>query len=258
LAAEIVSELSKTIPLQLARDLIQEYGEVKLAFFRGDVEAIGNHSTKFYETVLQILEHIHTGSHSSRVKIDQLLRSLEESPRSKYPESVRIIIPRVCKALFTLRSERLEHKSKDITPKYIDSALIIALCDWIVAEFLRLFHTSDESKIQNIILELTRKKLPAIEEFEDGGLAFNLGRLSASQKVLAALYYSQQRLRPAEIARKTRIKYLSTVTRALNELKDREFIDANPDGFKINSKGIQHIEDLIATFSTTTRSDNSI
>lgn len=165
---EIKRNLSKTIDESLVDDLLNEYKEIKRYQFLGEHESAITKSGKFIETVLQILKYIISEEIINDPKIDKISEELINKPKTDYPVSIRKIIPRSVKAIYTIRSERgVAHKSDDISPNIIDCEFVTSTCDWIFAEFLRLYHNSDTDEITGIINSLVEKKVPIIEEFED-------------------------------------------------------------------------------------------
>jgi hypothetical protein len=238
----IQKELCPPLDSKLASELLSEYILIKRAYASGSVEAQNNHVTKFCETVFQLLELLYSGKYSSRPDITRLCLSLEQSDKTKFSQSVRVILPRMTRALYTIRSERGEHKVNDIPFSHIDGTLEQGICDWIVAEFLRLYHKSDEKDIKQLLLEIQEKKFPVIEVFEDNGVIFHLPNASIDDKILAVLYQSNERVSNAELARRLRVSYSQLITSALGRLHKKSCVDRNPDGVKISATGKKNIE----------------
>lgn len=250
---DLVSELtSNGIPDCLARDLVSNYVGVKRSFYARNVDKLHNHAAKFCETIFQVLEFIVTGTYPKKATIATTVKLLESTKRDDFPQSIRVVVPRLANALYTIRSERgIPHKSDEVNPNEIDTAVTVALCNWLMAEFLRLYHTKDVAAINGLLRELTRKGYPIIEEFEDGGVILHVPNASTKELILAALYASSERLTRSEIHKRIRTKYRQLVDTALVSLNKKNFVDINETGVKISSTGISHLETLIAAPATT-------
>ena len=240
----IISELcSKGIPNELAEDLVTEYTKVKSAYYGQNSEKLYAAVSRFCETVFQILEFATTDGYHKKVRFSDLMRHLESLDRDEYPQSIRVVIPRVANALYTVRSERGDLHKTEVSPTYIDNALAVSLCDWLLAEILRLYHSQEPGVISSVLCELSKKKYPVVEEFEDKGVMLHVPGSSIDDQILAALY-GGERLKVSEISRRIR-SYPQLVLQRLKRLKRTDRVDINDDGAKISSEGIRHLEERI-------------
>jgi len=186
---QIRANLATVIDINLVNDLLDEYKEIKNFYFSGQHEHAINKSGKYVETVFQILKYILSGELIKNPNINNISKELEKIPKGTIPESIRIIIPRSANAMYTIRSRRgAAHKSHDISPNNIDSEFVISICDWILAEFLRLYHNSDIIEVTKIVNCLVKKKIPIIEEFGDD-LCILSDDFSNKEEILLVLYH---------------------------------------------------------------------
>ena len=115
------------------------------------------------------------------------MQYLENLPKDRYPDSIRLHIPRILKTIYDIRSKRGVTHISEINPNLMDATFVVSACDWILAEFIRLYYTDDPDNAQKIINTIVERKVPIIEEFE-GDLKVLKPELSVADKILLTLY----------------------------------------------------------------------
>lgn len=243
---EIKNNLSKSLDKSLVDDLLDDYSTIKKYHLLGQHENAIIISGKFVETVFQILKYILSGTIDTSPSINTISQELENTPKGAYPESIRIIIPRSANAIYTIRSRRgYAHKSKEISPNHIDSEFVVSTCDWILAEFLRLYHNDDIDAIQNVMNSIVEKKVPLIEEFEDDVYVLST-ELSTKEQILLILYH----FHPKNVSNKDLTKWLKgypqLITTNLRNAEKEKLIHRNGKKNRITRLGIKKVEEILS------------
>src|SRR4051794_916820 len=89
---QLIAALSNGLPAALATDLTDEFLQMRQDLGTG---TLGSSSGgKFVETLVQVLEHLDTGTHSARPDVDEYLRTLESKAKN-LPDGLRIVAARV-------------------------------------------------------------------------------------------------------------------------------------------------------------------
>ena len=58
-----------------------------------------------------------------------------------HPDAIRLHIPRTLRLVYDIRNKRdVAHLGPDIDPNLQDSTLVVSALDWVLAEFIRLYH----------------------------------------------------------------------------------------------------------------------
>jgi len=170
-------------------ELLDEYIEIKNFHFLGKYESVITKSGKFVETVFQILKFIISGNVISDPKFNNIEIELANTQKGQFPDSIRLIIPQFAKSIYSIRSKRgAAHKSNEISPNFIDSEIIVSTCDWIISEFLRLYHNSNIEEVTIIVNNIVEKKIPLIEEFGDEVYVLST-HLSKKDQMIVILYH---------------------------------------------------------------------
>lgn len=188
--ANIKEILSSEIAPDLVERLLLHYKELKQKFFLGQYEPSQLNCAKFAEVIMRILEYITEGNYTpfgKNVSLDDLTKELEQLPKDKFPDSIRIHIPRIIRVTYDIRSKRGVAHIGDINPNLMDATFVVSTCDWIIGEFVRLYHTGDSNEAQRIIDSIVERKVPIIEEFDDD-LKVLTPNLPVADKILLILY----------------------------------------------------------------------
>jgi len=244
--SKIALVLRDNIPLVLMEKIIDVYTKIKSNFWLGKNEECMEKVGKFVEITIRILEYITSGSYTpfeNDLKVSGTLKKFENLPKQDFPESIRIIIPRVLYSLYTFRSKRGGAHIKEVNPNHIDATYIISACDWIIAEFIRLYHTNEEKEIEKIINSIVDRKVPILEEF---GEDFKIlePSLSVSDKILIILYKKHPNsVLTDELKKWIKTKTPTHINTALKRLDDNGYIYRKNKENTITRKGIAYIED---------------
>ena len=121
---------------------------------------------KFSEAAYTVLKGIVDGNFPLTVvkppRFDQACRDFENASTS-FPRSVRIGIPRVLIALYEVRNNRnVGHLGGDVDPNTMDAALVLGMVKWVMAEFVRIFHSVSADEAARAVEQITERDLPII------------------------------------------------------------------------------------------------
>jgi hypothetical protein len=103
-------------------------------------------------------------------------------------DAIRFHIPRSIRLVYDIRNKRdAAHLADGIDPNIQDATLVISVLDWILAEFVRLYHGVSAQQAQLIVDGLVQRKVPAIQNFGNFRKVLK-PKLRASDFVLLLLY----------------------------------------------------------------------
>jgi hypothetical protein len=252
LVGQIRNELAATIDAPLVDELLRAYSELKINYYLGKHKPSELEGSHFAEVVIRLLQLAATGKYiplgESLPKFD--VRELDryaQLPSANQPDSIRIHIPRAVFAIYGIRNRRgVGHVGGDVNPNLSDASLIVATCDWILAEIISLYYTSSREEAQKLVDTLVTRKVSLIQDF-DGFLKVLNPKLSVPKQVLVLLYHraaagaSKQELRQWV---KTRPDNL---TNALNRLEhSQKHIHSVGDQYFITRAGEAFVEEKIS------------
>lgn len=250
---QIINDLSTQFERSAVVSLIEAYEELITKHRSGDLEGALTKAGRFVEHALRIIESKRTGSLPSEIKsVSETIRTLEKD--TSLPESLKILIPRALYGMiYNIRSKRDAVHVKEIDPSGIDVAMAVSAASWVIAELLRMYHTSDEALVAQRMLALTRASIPFIEAIE--GEAFVGRKVSPKVELLLLLANSSSAgMTRKEVGLRAKCS-APAVTKGLQALDDERFIHlANSQKYFITSGGEKHLADELAKLGAFTQS----
>ena len=157
---------------------------------KGDNEKAVFKSGKFVEAILKGLHYHTTGEKLTRIKVDDEITRLGNLPKSDWSSSIRLLLPRVCRSVYYIASDRGgRHDVTDFNPARMDAEFVTLSCSYIMSELIRLFSLGNisPSEAQATAEELLEKKLPIVFEI-DGKKRILDTSLSFEEQTLCLLY----------------------------------------------------------------------
>jgi hypothetical protein len=129
----LASALSNYLEPKLSAELVEDFIKIRQDHATKTLER--SSPGKFVETLVQCLQHLDTGKYEGKPNVDSYLDTKAE--HSKLPEGLRICIPRVARAIYTLRNKRnIAHKN-GVDSNTFDLAFVHQGASWILAELFR-------------------------------------------------------------------------------------------------------------------------
>jgi len=230
---------------ELAYSLIDEYKKVRMTQFLNDYERCIAHAARFSELVLALIKSQKTSQSVNLDKIyfEQFYKEIRSYPKSSAEDEVlTLVIPDVTRSIYTLRSKKDVVHFKTIDPNFVDSIYCVTACDWILVQLALLFLKMDEKEAHELTNSVLRKKIPLIEEFEDGTLQVLQRNLKKRDEILLILYhYYPKRVRNSELQKAVR----TNVSVYLRELEDEKIIHKTREGSKLTQLGIKYVEEQL-------------
>jgi len=245
----VAGELSNKIPADLVEALMLSYERVLTEFRKGQWEETLWKAGKFAENTFRVLVFLLSDNVEKECpNFNEVKDKLEKTPSNTLPEPIRLLIPRITTSLvYDLRSKRSAVHVKEIAPYYMDANLVVSACSWIMAEFVRLYHTSDTEKVVGILSELIQRKVPFIEIHE--GEIFVTRPMDCQSEILLLLLNSPKGLSRKEIGRILSRNYSKgRITQALQELERlRQILKLN-EKYLISGPGEERISRILSQF----------
>lgn len=178
---------------QLVNELLEAYTEAKRRFYLNDHRPGAVEGGRFSEAAFRVIQDAVLGNYTPIGKnlpsVTKLLLQLENASAASYVDSLRLHIPRTLRVIYDIRNKRdSAHLGDGIDPNLQDATLVVGCMDWVMAEFVRLYHSVGPDDAQRIIQELVTKDVPAVQEI--AGQPVILKKLKAREQVLLMLYRS--------------------------------------------------------------------
>ena len=244
---QIRNGLAAHIPGNLVDELLTAYTEAKTNFYLGGLRLSAVEGGRFSEAAFRILQERTTGKFTplgQQIKSDSIILNLSNLASGSHPDSLRLHIPRALRVVYDIRNNRdAAHLADGIDPNLQDATLVISVLDWVLAEFVRLYHSVSADEAQRIVQNLVTRRAPVVQDF-NGFLKVLNPDLAAGDHCLVLLYqrgadgaaFSELSLwaRPS-----MRTNLRATLDRLTN---DKAFAHSESDKFFITGTGLKEVE----------------
>lgn len=241
------------VPKVFRGKLIASYTDLKRNCAESRYEAAGLSAGKFCEVGLRISQHNVTGASTPfGTKITNFsdeCRKIITAPGGTATDSEKTIIPRGLVFLYTMRNKRgIGHIGGDVDANSIDIALMARTADWLICEFIRIYHGLSLEEAQDLVDALAVRNLPDVWEVAGKKRVLRQG-LQAKEEALLLLYSAQDSAVLVEDLIDW-VEYSNPAVFKANVLsklhKDRlvEW-DRDSDSIFLSPTGAKHVEDHI-------------
>ena len=242
--AEVERDLKNHFDSKLIDELLAAFQEAKRNYYLGGLRLNAVEGGRFCEAAFRMLEEKIKDDFTSLGKQVDSQKIISSAEQAKLPDGIRIHIPRALRMIYDIRNKRdAAHLADGIDPNLQDATFVVGTLDWIIAEFVRLFHGVSADDAQNIINDLVIKRVPAVQNI--GGFLKVLNpKLGVSDRVLVLLYErGAQRATRDELSSWVHPKMRKNLNRALEILEhDRALIHSVGNAFQITEAGMRDVE----------------
>jgi hypothetical protein len=240
------------VPGVLREDLVCEFRKIVRNFREGRWEAAELDGGRFSEVAYTILSGFLNGgnypaSSSKPSRFDQACKQLESADKNIYPKSARVTIPRVLVSLYDIRNNRgVGHVGGDVSANHMDAAYVLHASQWVMAEFVRIFHNTDLVTATAVVDALVERTVPLIWQIGDTVRVLN-PRIPLKDSTLLLLHSSTSPIRDAELAKSLEQPKLSNYKRVLNPLHTARLVEYNPATglLTLSPTGVKYVEESI-------------
>lgn len=188
----IEAQLQKDFPKTLISKLTYHYAKLKSSFTQNALEPGELNGAKFAEVVFRLIQcatdpqHHYTPLRQSLPSVDTLVTQFQQLPQT-FDDSLRLHIPRALRAIYGIRSKRGVGHTGEVNANLMDATLVMAVCDWVMAELIRLYHECSVDEAQGILDRLVKRSIPVI--YDSNGIKTLLRRMPYDDGTLLFLQY---------------------------------------------------------------------
>lgn len=241
------ASLSASHDKRLVDEVLEAYVEAKRNVYLGGLRLGAVEGGRFCEAAFRMLEQATAGTFTPLGKlldVEKLRDRLSKLPCTSYSDSIRLHIPRALRVVYDIRNKRdAAHLADNIDPNLQDSTLVISILDWVLAEFVRSYHTVSADEARRIVDSLVTRRAPVVQDFAGFLKVLNPG-LQAGDYTLVLLYQRGKvgaTLSELTAWAKPRMKpnLKATLGRLVN---DRTFVHFDGGNYFITESGMREVE----------------
>ena len=184
-------------------------------------------------------------------KVDKAINDLGGTQAGTVDDAVRLAIPRCCRFMYDITSNRGgRHDPDEINPNEMDASAMVANAAWVLAEMVRYSQRNlDLDEAKNVVDGLMKRKYPFIEEI-DGRVYVDLKIATSAREVglLVLWYRGAKRISKDELITSVE-RHSRRITRqnahtAVSRLSDVVDDDGNGN-LRLRASGLKEADDLI-------------
>ena len=155
--------------------------------------------------------------------------------------------------MYTLRNKRgIGHVGGDIDANRVDALTILHAADWTICEMIRLYHGLSLEEAQDLVDNLTQRKLPMVWEVAGKRRVLREG-LGAADETLLLLYWQDESAVLAEdlcewVEYSELYHYKKNVLGKLHSARLVEF-DRDSDAVHLSPLGVLRVENDVLKFA---------
>jgi hypothetical protein len=220
--ATVRAELALSLDANLVDELLAAHAEAKRNYYLGGLRLSEVEGGHFCEAAFRLLEYAATKTFTPlgiSLDSEKLIQRLSNLPKGSFSDSIRLHIPRALRVVYDIRSKRdAAHLADGIDPNVQDASLVVCVIDWVLAEFVRLYHNVSADRAEAIVRDLVTRVAPVIQDF-NGNLKVLKPGISASDHCLVLLYHRGGiGATPSELASWVRPSMRANLNRTLHRL----------------------------------------
>ncbi|WP_185984560.1 hypothetical protein [Aureimonas mangrovi] len=227
------------------RSIIQNYAERRW----GPSELSGGRFCEIVYTILQgYASGVYPNAPSKPSNFLNACRQLET--QTQVPRSFQILIPRMLPALYEVRNNRgVGHVGGDVDPNHMDATAVVGMCNWIMAELVRVLHALGTEDAQALVDVLADREVPLVWQMGDVKRVLDPG-LSLHDQVLILLTSSPSPVETDMLWEWTMYKNRTYFKKILRKAEDERFIYISPDGnISVLPPGSAYVSKLVQSMN---------
>jgi len=204
--ADLASFLTPPFTAKHVGPALAHYTNAINNFGQSDWEGCIAKAGKFVEALLKaIANHCNVTFEAGRkFKVDRLMNDLTQLPHGSFDDSLRLLIPRACRVIYDIASNRgARHDPDEVNPNSMDANVVVPLASWLLAEAIRFAQKGsvDPSDAELMVESLTERRYSVVEKIE-GRVYLHAKKKSAVEVALVVLGQQHPRRmgRPALMA----------------------------------------------------------
>src|SRR6266545_1378390 len=182
--------LKRKYPADVVDALLKAYKEIEENHSLGKWKATEIDAGQFVEAVRRIMEFELQGG--KYTPVGQQLPKFNEGILKQYEqgagdESFRLLIPRILRGVYDVRSKRGGGHLTGVSPNNMDATLVLGNVKWVLAELVRIASGLPPDQTQALVDQIVERKLDIL--WKHGEITRVLDTsLTATEQILILLY----------------------------------------------------------------------
>lgn len=236
----IRGRLALHIDCTVVDEILEHYSALKISYHIQDWEKCLVRAGKFTEAIMKGIRFLRTGQVTDTISIETEIN--EVAKRTDLHDSIRLLIPRAVRVIYDNRSKRGGAHISPFDPNPMDCMLVTNLADWVLAELVRLYYTTNREQAAAIVDALIVKSIPLVERIDEDYIVLS-PHASARQEIGLILHSRYpNRTTPPELIKWMPYKSPENIRTSLKNIEKAKEVHRNKDGVLLTQLGIRVVE----------------
>lgn len=224
------------LPAGLRDPLLTEYRTIVQNYLERRWTSASLSGGKFCEIVYTIVDGFGTGTYAASPSkpgnMVDACKALEK--RGHVPRSFQILIPRLLPALYEVRNQRgVGHVRGDVDSNHMDCVAVLGIANWIMAELVRVLHTTTTDEAQQMVEALSMRRIPLVWDGPQGMKRVLDPKVPLKDQVLLLSSASARAVTVAELLLWTGYKNANYFRRLVRGLAAARMVELSADGTQV-------------------------
>lgn len=245
------------VPVFVAKHVnasLKHFEGLSESFLKGEWEDAIAKAGKFVEAALKGLYIRGTGNSPAsgkHFKVEAVITALANITGGTVDDSIRLTIPRACRFIYEVASNRGgRHDPDEIDPNAMDASAVMTQCSWVLAEMIRHAQRGSASMqdAQNAVESLMKRRYQLVEEI-DGHTYFHGSNPSAVDVALVILLKAYpRRISLANLVAQLRSNKFSDSNARMAVTRINRLLHRDDDGnLMLLQPGLRQAEELLSS-----------
>jgi len=162
------------------------------------------------------------------------------------PDSLRLTIPRACRWVYEIASNRgARHDADEVEANEMDANAVQALCSWILAEMVSYSQKGlDLAEAKAVVDSVVKRRYPFIEEI-DGRVYVDIAESAREAAILILWHMYPKRIAESDLLDQLRRHQYKEANAAMAIKRIQGVVDSDAGKLKLRALGIREAEELI-------------
>ena len=242
--SQLITALRTGLPQELATDLVSQFMSIRADVATATLERAA--PGKFVESVVQVLQHIATGTYSQSFRsgeVDDFLKNAEARPLA-LPQDLKIVVTRVARGMYSLRSKRgIVHKG-GIDPNVYDLRYLFFAAQWVLSEIIRHVLSTDIETAARLVEFIQVPVTPLVEDFGDKRVVLRAGT-SMEELITLLLHYYPEYVMVSQLKTDMNRRAKSTVSNTIRSAYTKRLVEGDgKTGYKLTILGYRRATEI--------------
>jgi len=246
--SQIENSLGKQLGVIPAQRLVERYQQVCYEYISGQWEHCLAYAGKFIEAVIRCLLYYVHGKVYETIDVGNEINKLGNLAKDTYDSGIRIHIPRICRALYDLRSNwGGGHDSLEVDPMPMDAQFAFIGVKWLMLELLRRFSSLESSDVQ-MLIDTFQPPSVLMQRINDDLVLFDDCMTIRDSIIIVASHWFPERVKSDKFIQSINWRSVGSIRTEVSRMVRLGYLHKNSEGYLATQKTLSEELDVLKRY----------